>query len=140
MNEEEILKECNELAKDKHHELGDCWDEEYSANAIKGLLDLYNQEKEKNKKLEEEKEAFAKGYTIARIEECDNYFLFNKVIDLMAGDIWKTDDYFTCKDIKMKEDCYADTLADGNACGGNCIKQYYFKKARGEEDDNRNKD
>ena len=60
MNEEDILKECNELAEDKHHELGDCWNEEYSANAIKGLLDLYKhakqelkQEKEKNKKLEE---------------------------------------------------------------------------------------
>ena len=77
---------------------------------IQGLLDLYNQEKEKNKKLEE-------------------------VIDLMAEDIWKTDDYFTCKDIKMKEDCYADSLADGNVCGENCIKQYYFKKARGEENE-----
>lgn len=41
MSEEEIIKECNELAKNEHHELGDCWDEEYSSKAIQGLLDLY---------------------------------------------------------------------------------------------------
>lgn len=51
MSEEEIIKECNELAKNEHHELGDCWDEEYSSKAIQGLLDLYNKEKEKNKEL-----------------------------------------------------------------------------------------
>lgn len=46
MSEEEILKECTELAENEHHELGDCWDEEYSSSAIFGLIMLYKQTKE----------------------------------------------------------------------------------------------
>ena len=45
MSEEEILKECTELAENEHHELGDCWDEEYSSSAIFGLIMLYKQTK-----------------------------------------------------------------------------------------------
>ena len=45
MSEEEILKECTELAENEHHELGNCWDEEYSSNAIFGLIMLYKQTK-----------------------------------------------------------------------------------------------
>jgi hypothetical protein len=117
MNEEEIEKAIKLLKEsvDNPKIYSKCcvYFDEYQMDKLKQLsyklIEELQQEKEKNKKLEE-------------------------VIDLMAEDIWKTDDYFTCKDIKMKEDCYADTLADGNACGGNCIKQYYFKKARGKED------
>lgn len=46
MSEEEILKECTELAENEHHELGNCWDEEYSNSAIFGLIMLYKQTKE----------------------------------------------------------------------------------------------
>ena len=38
MSEEEIIKECEELAKNEHHELGDCWDEEYSKKAIQRFI------------------------------------------------------------------------------------------------------
>ena len=38
MNEEEIIKECTELAQNEHHELGDCWDEEYSSKAIERFI------------------------------------------------------------------------------------------------------
>lgn len=53
LSEEEIIEECNELAENKLHQLGECWDEEYSKKAIQGLLDLYNKEKEKNKRIKD---------------------------------------------------------------------------------------
>ena len=63
MSEEEILKECTELAENKNHELGDCWDEEYSSNAIFGLIMLYKQSKKEigdlqalNKETEKERD------------------------------------------------------------------------------------
>lgn len=42
LSEKEIIEECENLANNAYHELGDCWDEEYSREAICGLLDLYN--------------------------------------------------------------------------------------------------
>lgn len=53
MSEEEILKECTELAENEHHELGDCWDEEYSSSAIFGLIMLYKQTKKEINNLKE---------------------------------------------------------------------------------------
>lgn len=52
MSEEEIIKECTELAKDEYKQLYDCWDIERAEQAIQGLLDLYNKEKEKNEDLQ----------------------------------------------------------------------------------------
>ena len=132
VSEEDILEECNELAKNEHHELGDCWDEEYSAKAIKGLIKLYNQEKEKNKKLEEEKEGWIKGYsqasedvvdaTIHSIEQKDFY---EAAIDLMAEDLFESQERST-------NICWNKNYECGNVCDKNCVKEYYFKKARGE--------
>lgn len=53
MSEEEILKECTELAENEHHELGDCWDEEYSSSAVFGLIMLYKQTKKELNNLKE---------------------------------------------------------------------------------------
>lgn len=53
MSEEEILKECTELAENEHHELGDCWDEEYSSSAIFGLIMLYKQTKKELNNIKE---------------------------------------------------------------------------------------
>ena len=53
MSEEEILKECTELAENEHHELGDCWDEEYSSSAIFELIMLYKQTKKELNNLKE---------------------------------------------------------------------------------------
>lgn len=44
LSEKEIIQECEDLANNNYNELGDCWDVEYSRNAISGLLDLYMQE------------------------------------------------------------------------------------------------
>ena len=125
MNEEEIL-----------NEIDFCLAGEYITmehrQAIECLLDLYNQEKEKNKKLEEEKEAFEKGYEIARDEEVDNYFLMSKVIDMLIENIIEYHvpyDYCIAYG-KNPNEC--DVLNDNEKCK-ECIKQYYFKKARGEE-------
>ena len=133
MNEEEILKECNELAKNKHHELGDCWDEEYSANAIQGLLDLYNQEKEKNKKLEEEKKQAFKDYVSTSAE-------LYRVINMIAEDYYQ--DYISgersdlpCEyldGIKKRKEYPSCEFKDCMFC----IKEYYFSKVRGEQDEN----
>ena len=51
MTEKEIIKECNELAKNEFRELANCWDEEYAKKAVQGLLDLYNKEKACNEEL-----------------------------------------------------------------------------------------
>ena len=53
LSEEDILKECTELAENEHHELGDCWDEEYSSSAIFGLIMLYKQTKKELNNLKE---------------------------------------------------------------------------------------
>ncbi len=53
MSEEEILKECTELAENEHHKLGNCWDEEYSSSAIFGLIMLYKQTKKELNNLKE---------------------------------------------------------------------------------------
>ena len=53
LSEEDILKECTELAENEHHELGDCWDEEYSSSAIFGLIMLYKQTKKELNSLKE---------------------------------------------------------------------------------------
>lgn len=56
MSEEEIIKECTELAQNEYHELANCWDEEYSSKAIQAILDLYKAEKEKNANIKEQME------------------------------------------------------------------------------------
>ena len=140
MNEEEIIEICKNMLL-----MPDCWEmqKEYNGKldfigsiegneAIQGLLDLYNKEKEKNKKLGEELEESRISFR-EQVKIVNNYFAMNKVIDLMAKDIWESDDWTTCKAIKSSEDCYADTLADGKFCGKDCIKEYYFKVAKGEE-------
>jgi hypothetical protein len=89
------------------------------------------QEKEKNKKLEEEVKCFRDSYEEVRIEECDTYFLMNKVIDMMATFIGNEDiDEKICKNV---DECYRDN-EDGDyfPCKA-CIKEYYFKVAKGEE-------
>lgn len=107
MNEEEILKECNELSENKHHELGDCWDEEYSANAIKGLLDLYTQEKEKNKKLEE-------------------------VIDMMAEDLVRVPENDFMSETKLSVVHLINLHIEEKK---EHIKEYYFNKVKGNQNE-----
>lgn len=51
----------------------------------------------------------------------------NKVIDLMAKDIYNSDLEFICDYKKQQKECLA------SPCDTNCIREYYFKKARGEE-------
>ena len=127
MSEEEILEEINEL-KDNC----ECWIDDDNTSVeerewfekeeliLQGLLDLYNKEKEKNKKLEEEKESCIKGYsqacedvvdaTIHLIEQKDFY---EKVIDIMVEDIAKDDPIIVKLSNESKE-----------------VKEYYFKKAK----------
>lgn len=72
MSEEEIikyLKECIEHSKYNFENFGENnYLDKSTQNAIQGLLDLYEKEKEKNKKIEDKKEEI---YAIARA----NYIL-----------------------------------------------------------------
>lgn len=109
---------------------------------LQGLLDLYNkakqelqQEKEKNKKLEEELNKFRKGEIFSanqtKFMEKQNKVLQN-VIDLMATDnaLLCTDYEFGCFYEKNAE-CMKGPVRNCKEC----ITEYYFKKARGEEDE-----
>ncbi len=138
MNEEELLKRAEEI-------MGD-WEQDDLL--IQGLLDLYKREKEKNKKLEEVINNLAKGVRYLGTKEelatediikmfspeeikidFDDFMkrweneqhkkadLKDKVIDMMAEDISNTD-MFSFEGI----------------CGEK-VKQYYFKNARGEENE-----
>ena len=71
MSEEEIIK----IIKEKIILDFNCYNpiDKIELEAIQGILDLYNKEKEKNKELEER---------LAEIEKKD------KIIDLMANDFW----------------------------------------------------
>lgn len=80
MNEEEILKECTELAENEHHELGDCWDEEYSSSAIFGLIMLYKQTKKELKNIKEIEKSHQEENGKLRIE-LEQYKLLEANID-----------------------------------------------------------
>ena len=74
-------------------------------DAINGLLKLYNQEKEKNKKPEE-------------------------VIDMIADDVLLNEEI--CDKLKgVKTDCCGD-MYEGNDCC-NCVREYYFNKVKENE-------
>lgn len=66
--EEEILKECTELAENEKHELGDCWYEEYSSSAIFGLIMLYKQTKKELNNLKEIEKAHQEENGKLRVE------------------------------------------------------------------------
>ena len=112
MNEEEKIKNIEEILELCREELP--YNEDISATldcedleSLECLYNLYNQEKEKNKKLE-------------------------KVIDVMAEELPINAEI--CDKLKdSKNDCYVD-IVDEKACSS-CIKEYYFKKAGGEEND-----
>ena len=136
MNEEEIIKTVDKFVDDerlvdkkgnyyKPYKFGQAqrfvFKEQYEA--IQGLLDLYIQEKEKNKKLEEEwDEALIDAYF--KKEE-----VYNKVIDLMAEEIWRCN-AIDCDFKHFKDNICKDEQDTGNKqiCK-ECIKQYHFKKA-----------
>lgn len=111
MNEEEIIQELGYISTNV---------DEKGERAIHAFVDLYNQEKEKNKKLEEEEE----------LNEVliDMYFekeeVYNKVIDMMAEEILKI----------TKANDISNYLKQFSNYDIDFIKQYYFKKARGEEE------
>lgn len=89
--------------------------------AIEGLLKRYNQEKEKNKKLEEElDEAIINAY-FNKEEVC------NKVIDRMAKQI-------SCLSRNLDNATNFERVSE-EEYNVDFIKQYYFKKARGEKDE-----
>ncbi len=81
MSEEEILKECTELAENEHHELGDCWDEEYSSSAIFGLIMLYKQTKKELNNLKERNELFVASGNSINLERHikNNYISKDKI-------------------------------------------------------------
>lgn len=79
LSEEEIIKECEDLANNEYHELGDCWDEEYSKEAICGLLDLYKKEKEKNQGLQIFVDDIKEGVYIDTPEFEENYISKDKI-------------------------------------------------------------
>lgn len=92
---------------------------EYHEMVVKEQNDIIDDLKEKNKKLEEEKAAYVKGYTIASDEYVETTIkkikqkdFYEKVINMMTEDIF-----------------------NGFVLGFNNegqVKEYYFKKARGE--------
>jgi hypothetical protein len=100
MTEKEIIKECNELARNEFRELANCWDEEYAKKAVQGLLDLYNKEKEKNKELElclKSEEKYSEGLnrdikSLLNIEPNSNFISKDKIKQEI-------------KELKENEDC-----------------------------------
>lgn len=107
-------------------------------NALHRAIDLekeLQQAKEKNKKLEEELNKFRKGEIFsanqAKFMEKQNKVL-QKVIDLMAIDntLLCTDYEFGCFYEKNAE-CMKGPVRNCKKC----IRDYYFKKARGEENE-----
>lgn len=95
----------------------------------------YEELKEKNKKLEEEKDLFVKSYIKTRDDEANTVInshrqleLLNKVIDMMAEDnsLLCTDYEFGCF-YEENAECMKGPVRNCK----DCIKEYYFKKARG---------
>lgn len=118
MNGEEKIKNIEEILELCREELP--YNEDISATldcedleSLECLYKMYKQEKEKNKKIEEEIKCFRDSYEEARIEECDNYFMLNRIINLMAEDLKKN----------------IDVLYDTNKSITD-IKAYYFNKAK----------
>ena len=83
--------------------------------------------KEKNKKLEDLYESLESQYMI-------DQRMYEKIIDIMMGEIvtHNIPDDFCMRYGKRKKTC--KTLDDDEKCK-ECIREYYFKKARGEEDE-----
>lgn len=129
MDEEEIIEKC-QIFIDLYNADSDDWDMQDTKEAIQGLLDLYNktkqelqQEKEKNKKLEEERltgiqvrcmqeEAYIKARADFERDYKERSQLYEEVIDMMSEDIF-----------------------NGFVLGFNStehVKEYYFKEARKE--------
>lgn len=110
-------------------------------NAIKGLLDLYNQEKEKNKKLEEVINNLAKAIkfmgTNKELKTEDIIKMFSpEEIKMDFDDFMKRWEGKQHEEAKLKEkviDMMAKEIAnyDPNVTIDQ-IKEYYFKKAREE--------
>ena len=92
MSEEEILEEIKSLSP--------------SADAIQGILDLYNKQKEKNKKLEEERTEIRKKIG-KYINRNDNYISKDKIREIV--DIYDKD---FCEFVKLpngEEMCCSDS-------------------------------
>ena len=124
MNEEEMIKiikyhSCYDISeedkKTKSWEYIDISGDEFHEfrNALIQLLDLYNQEKEKNKELVK---------VIKNVREMHDVKC--KVIDMMAEEILKI----------TKANDISNYLKQFSNYDIDFVKQYYFKKARGEED------
>ena len=128
MNEEEIIKIAEDFVNYIRFKEKPKYSESQWFMAIEDLLDMYRQEKEKKKKLEEEVKCFRDSYKEARIEECDTYFLMNKVIDMMAEKILNLD-------IKMSKDRYDHARVWDTKEG---IKEYYFNKVKEKKDATKN--
>ena len=127
MNEEE-LKEAieilnNGLDNPKVKSEKCFYFDEYQMSTIKNMTYTLEkelaQEKEKNEKLEEEKEGFKRSYEIVMEEKANDYFLMNKVIDLMAEDLLRLDYH--------SEEVVKKYWSE--------VKEMYFKKARGEKNE-----
>ena len=112
MNEEEIIEKVMQHVKYMKNAIAEPGS---PADALFGLWNLYNQEKEKNKKLEEEVKQFSNSYAEMKIEDCDTYFMLNRIINLMAEDLKRNADIIFDKNMDIKN-----------------IKKYYALKARGE--------
>lgn len=117
--------------------------EKETSHHIQSQLDYANakliEEKEKNKKLEEEKASYVKGYTIASDEYVETTIkkikqkdFYEKVIDMMAEEIWRCN-AIDCDFKHFKDNICKDEQDTGNKqiCK-ECIKQYYFKKVKKE--------
>lgn len=116
MNEEEIIEFIDQLygVEREYYNTVRVKNTENIITAIKSAIILYQHEKEKNKKLEEEREGFKRSYKIVMEEKANDYFLMSEVIDLMSEEILNLDINWDTKE---------------------GIKEYYFKEARGNGDD-----
>lgn len=111
MNEEEIIEFIDQLygVEREYYNLVRVKNTENIITAIKSAIILYQHEKEKNKKLEEVINTMAKDISISNLTNWEvgcNYEI--KGCECMNGPVRKCED---------------------------CIKEYYFKKARGEENE-----
>ena len=143
MNEEEIIEFIDQLygVEREYYNLVRVKNTENIITAIKSAIILYQNEKEKNKKLEEELNKFMNGEVFsanqAKYMEKKNK-IFQEVIDMIASDyiqdyLYNERSDYPCEyyydEIKKKEDCKQGKIG---ACE-ECLKAYYFKVAKGEE-------
>ena len=101
---------------------------------IDEMYEAFDQEKEKNKKLGEEKQQFVNGYTetMDKLGDCvinsyNQEKFYEKVINRMAKQI-------SCLSRNLDNATNFERVSEAEY-NIEFIKQYYFKKARGEENE-----